>query len=74
MYSSSAGQLGHGDQLDYWRPKRVDALRAPNSAPRDAERGSGAPSPEPRRQRRVVSVSCGLQHTGAVIVDELVAP
>eukprot|EP00887_Chlorella_sp_A99_P006348 scaffold3.g6348.t1 len=57
--SSTGGQLGLGNENDYWSPARVEWLVAKDWAP---HRGEDA-----HRAWRVLQVACGLQHTAAVI-------
>ena len=56
MQSSSGGQLGTGNEFDYWRPTVVDTL--------EDEEGRTLPA----SSWRALQVSCGLNHT-AVVID-----
>lgn len=62
---SAAGQLGHGNEFDYWDPVAVTHLATqPGNGGGVAQfSGDGSESPQ---LWRVAQVSCGLNHTAAV--------
>ena len=55
MQTSSGGQLGTGNEFDYWRPTVIDNL--------EDEDGRTLPASSSTALR----VSCGLNHTAAII-------
>ena len=58
---SGGGQLGLGNEFDYWAPARVEWVQS----------GAGAGVPqldaEGHQMWRVLQVACGLNHTAAVV-------
>lgn len=60
--TSTGGQLGLGDENDYWSPTCVELLMLSDSQlqAQQAERGG-------ELSWRVLQVSCGLNHTAAVV-------
>ena len=62
---SSGGQLGLGNEFDYWAPTQVT----------DLQTGSGGDEPvqqEPSLSKmrwRALQVSCGFNHTAAVVTS-----
>lgn len=56
---SSGGQLGLGDEFDYWAPTQVADLQT--AARQEVSAGQNAPV------WNAVQVSCGFNHTAAVI-------
>lgn len=58
---SSGGQLGVGDELDWWGPRRVQQLSTGGELiPQDSEH-------DEQRDWTVKQVACGFNHTAAVI-------
>ena len=55
QHTSSGGQLGLGNEFDYWKPTAVQHLI-------DEERKT-----LPESSWGAMSVSCGLNHTAAII-------
>jgi len=60
---SSGGQLGLGNEFDYWKPTQVTDLLMS---------GNGTPESEPTApilasSWKAMHVSCGFNHTAAVI-------
>ena len=54
-HTSSGGQLGHGNEFDYWKPTRVERLRLGDGGEISSDRV------------RFLQVSCGANHTAAVV-------
>ena len=56
------GQLGHGNDFDYWSPTAVEWLQlSETEMVRQEPEGGGALA------WRVLQVACGLNHTAAVV-------
>ena len=55
MQTSSGGQLGLGNEFDYWRPTVIDTL--------EDEEGRTLPA----SSWSALQVSCGMNHTAAVV-------
>lgn len=60
--TSTGGQLGLGDENDRWSPSRVEWLRVADSYAQAQQEGPGEDL-----MWRVLQVSCGLNHTAAVM-------
>jgi alpha-tubulin suppressor-like RCC1 family protein len=54
-HSSSGGQLGHGNDFDYWRPTRVEHWETKD----DSKSLTGS--------LKFLHVSCGSNHTAAIV-------
>lgn len=60
---SSGGQLGLGNEFDYWAPTQVTDLQADGS---ESQPGQQEPSESVLRWK-AVQVACGFNHTAAVV-------
>eukprot|EP00877_Chromochloris_zofingiensis_P002433 jgi/Chrzof1/12190/Cz06g24160.t1 len=61
------GQLGHGDSMDYYAARQVQRLSFGRSGYRDLRQVYGAGAGD----WRAVQVSCGRNHTAAVVEADL---
>lgn len=59
--TGTGGQLGHGNDFDYWSPHHVEWLQLGETDWRKQQNEDGSLA------WKVQQVSCGLNHTGAIV-------
>ena len=63
---SSGGQLGLGNEFDYWAPTQVTDLQTDGVEDQPGQPGQQA-STDSVLKWKAVQVSCGFNHTAAVV-------